>query len=308
MGIIGSTFTCQLFHWGAAKMATVGRTHFLLGLLWLWSAAVLAQDTGAQRKVKAKWPYYPGFVNDPANPVNSEDEEEKQAWPSYYADEPGDDKQKCLANGCCVQGPPGMPGTNGVPGSNGIPGTPGIGGKDGDKGDRGLPGRPGRPGTKGDKGDSGSGAMLIGSNIKQCAWRNLNFDEDHGKIKECPFSKRFTNSSLRVVWNGALRVTSTSGCCKRWYFTFNGMECSGPLPIEGLVYTNANNGMYGLNIHRVSSIEGICSGLPKGKINVEFSVRNCKGISNSGNAYTGWNSVSRIIVEEIMLPEDAINQ
>ncbi|CAH1232451.1 CTHRC1 [Branchiostoma lanceolatum] len=264
MGIIGSTFTCQLFHWGAAKMATVGRTHFLLGLLWLWSAAVLAQDTGAQ--------------------------------------------QKCLANGCCVQGPPGMPGTNGVPGSNGIPGTPGIGGKDGDKGDRGLPGRPGRPGTKGDKGDSGSGAMLIGSNIKQCAWRNLNFDEDHGKIKVCDFTKQRKSSELRVLWDGPLRVTSHSGACKRWYFTFNGAECADPAPIDGIVYVKPSEELVALNIHRVTRIEGICSGLPKGKINVEFSVRNCKGISNSGNAYTGWNSVSRIIVEEIMLPEDAINQ
>ncbi|XP_078599550.1 collagen triple helix repeat-containing protein 1-like [Branchiostoma floridae x Branchiostoma japonicum] len=142
-------------------------------------------------------------------------------------------------------------------------------------------------------------------NIKQCAWQKLSDDRDHGKITECPFNKLSANSSLRVLWNGALRVTSTSGCCKRWYFTFNGMECSGPLPIEGLVFTNAGNGMNGLNIHRVSSIEGICSGVPKGPVNVELWVRNCEGISNSGNAYTGWNSVSRVIVEELMLPKNS---
>ncbi|XP_035691601.1 collagen triple helix repeat-containing protein 1-like [Branchiostoma floridae] len=213
--------------------------------------------------------------------------------------------QQCQDNACCVLGPPGIPGTNGVPGSNGIPGSPGLGGMDGEKGDRGLPGRPGKSGAKGEKGEPGTGASLPVLNIKQCAWQKLSDDRDHGKITECPFNKLSANSSLRVLWNGALRVTSTSGCCKRWYFTFNGMECSGPLPIEGLVFTNAGNGMNGLNIHRVSSIEGICSGVPKGPVNVELWVRNCEGISNSGNAYTGWNSVSRVIVEELMLPKNS---
>ncbi|XP_078680265.1 collagen triple helix repeat-containing protein 1-like isoform X1 [Branchiostoma floridae x Branchiostoma belcheri] len=258
-------------------MATIGRTHFLLGFLWLWAAAVWAQDTGGQ----------------------------PQVWPSYRVDDLDPEKQQCLETGCCVRGPPGMPGTNGIPGGNGVPGSPGISGKDGLKGDRGKPGRPGKPGVKGLKGEPGSSAALRAPNIKQCAWRKLSDDRDNGKIKECPFNKRASNSSLRVLWNGALRVTCPTGCCKRWYFTFNGMECSGPLPIEGLVYTRAGNGMNGLNIHRVSTIEGICSGVPQGRVNVELSVRNCDGISHSGNAYTGWNSVSRIIVEEIMLPEDS---
>ena len=114
-------------------------------------------------------------------------------------------------------------------------------------------------------------------------------------IKDCVFTKNFSDTSLHVAWTGALRVTSCTGCCKRWYFTFNGAECSAPLPIDGIVYLSTVNTAQ--NPSRVRHIEGHCSNIHKGKVRVGFWVGNCHGYGNA-DAYTGWNSVSRILVEE----------
>ena len=111
------------------------------------------------------------------------------------------------------------------------------------------------------------------------------------------FTKNFSDTSLRVSWTGTLRVHSCTTCCKRWYFTFNGAECSGPLPIDGIVYLG---GAKSLNPHRVHHIEGHCNNIHKGKVRVGFWVGNCQVDSrNDYDAYTGWISVSRIYVEEM---------
>ena len=49
-------------------------------------------------------------------------------------------------------------------------------------------------------------------------------------------------------------------------------------------------------------IEGVCEKLRKGTLRVGFWVGNCAGYG-SANAFTGWNSVSRIYVEEIPPPQ-----
>ena len=110
------------------------------------------------------------------------------------------------------------------------------------------------------------------------------------------FTKNFTDTALHVYWTGALRLYGCPKCCKRWYFTFNGAECSAPLPIDGLVYLGSSGKT--LNPHRVRNIEGHCNNIHKGKVRVGFWVGNCHG-STPGDAYTGWNSVSRIFVEEV---------
>ena len=119
--------------------------------------------------------------------------------------------------------------------------------------------------------------------------------------QECVFTKNFSDTSLRVSWTGALRVFGCTDCCKRWYFTFNGAECSGPLPIDGIVYLG---GARSVNPHRVRHIEGHCNNIHKGKVRVGFWVGNCQSYSRNGyDAYTGWQSVSRIYVEEIPKPQ-----
>ena len=56
------------------------------------------------------------------------------------------------------------------------------------------------------------------------------------------------------------------------------------------------------NLHRVRQIEGVCERVPKGIVRVGFSVGNCVGYGTA-DAYTGWNSVSRIYVEEVPPPQ-----
>ena len=109
------------------------------------------------------------------------------------------------------------------------------------------------------------------------------------------FKKNFSDTALHVYWAGTLRVHGCSGCCKRWYFTFNGAECSAPLPIDGVVYINDK----AKDPHRVRHIEGFCNKVHKGKVRVGFWVGKCHGSSGNYDAYTGWNSVSRIFVEEV---------
>ena len=103
------------------------------------------------------------------------------------------------------------------------------------------------------------------------------------------FTKNFSDTSLRVSWTGTLRVSGCTGCCKRWYFTFNGAECSGPLPIDGIVYLG---GARSQDPHRVRHIEGHCNNIHKGKVRVGFWVGNCQSYSRSDyDAYTGRQSV-----------------
>ena len=53
------------------------------------------------------------------------------------------------------------------------------------------------------------------------------------------------------------------------------------------------------NIPRVNNIEGHCNNIHQGKVRVGFSLTNCAGFSGSYDAYTGYNTVSRIFIEEV---------
>ncbi|KAL9960183.1 hypothetical protein ACROYT_G033601 [Oculina patagonica] len=238
----------------------------------------------------------------------------------------------------CKQHPSaGMPGIPGIPGSPGSPGRDGFKGEKGAIGKRGLPGAIGIPGksgprgpegTKGEKGGKGeSGTGISGNtgprgpkgpkgengigrkgekgdaanidprqlaNWKQCAWKGET-DTDNGKIKGCPFTKLHSNTALRVSYQGNIRVHSDQAC-NRWYFTFNGNECSGPMTIDSVLYTDWAGGIP--NIHRHHFFEGYCENLAQGAVRVELWVGKCSG-QTQGDAYTGWNSVSRIMIEEV---------
>jgi len=139
-------------------------------------------------------------------------------------------------------------------------------------------------------------------NWKECVWKNVNDGKDNGLIKDCVFTKNVSYTSLHVYWTGNFRIEGCDACCKRWYFTFNGAECAAPLPIDGVVYMHKGRGGHHKNIIRVRHIEGHCNNIHKGKVRVGFWVGNCAGYGNA-DAYTGWNSVSRIFVEEVPKPQ-----
>ena len=113
-------------------------------------------------------------------------------------------------------------------------------------------------------------------------------------FKDCIFTKKKDDTSLRVVFQGNFHLERCSGCCKRWFITFNGAECSGPLPIDAVNFIRHSN----QNNHRHGAIEGYCDNIHKGKIRVGINIGNCAGYGNSDGT-TGWNSVSRLIIEEV---------
>ena len=89
--------------------------------------------------------------------------------------------------------------------------------------------------------------------------------------------------------------------CNRWHFKFNGNECSGPMTIEAVVYNNWSSGRNANQLHH-RSFEGYCENIPQGAVRVELWVGKCGG-QTLGDAYTGWNSVSRIMIEEVSRPQ-----
>ena len=88
--------------------------------------------------------------------------------------------------------------------------------------------------------------------------------------------------------------------CNRWYFKFNGNECSGPMTIEAAVLNYCRSGNHDLFHHW--SFEGYCENIPQGAVRVELWVGQCSSYT-LGDAVTGWNSVARIMIEEVSRPQ-----
>ena len=112
-------------------------------------------------------------------------------------------------------------------------------------------------------------------------------------LQDCVFYKRKDDTALRVVYQGNIYLLCNN-CCKRWFITFNGAECSGPLPIDVAWYMASSSQV----THKPGAIEGYCDNIHKGKIRVGINIGNCPRSGNS-DGYTGWNSVSRLIIEEV---------
>ena len=119
-------------------------------------------------------------------------------------------------------------------------------------------------------------------------------------FQDCAFNKLKSDTALKVSFQGVMRVQGTSSKCNRWYFKFNGNECNGPMTIEAIVYNDWPSGNPNLHHHR--SFEGYCENIPQGAVRVELWVGQC-GSQTLGDAFTGWISVSRIMVEEVSRPQ-----
>ncbi|XP_062514717.1 collagen triple helix repeat-containing protein 1-like [Corticium candelabrum] len=205
--------------------------------------------------------------------------------------------------GCCG-GVPGVPGSPGRDGRDGRDGTIGEKGGRGERGEQGVKGESGKLGPHGLKGDGGvkgikgdlgvkgeKGEVTQQSNWKQCVWKRDD-SKDTGLIQECRFSKKHGNTALHVAYAGNLRI-DCARCCSRWFFTFNDRECTGPMTIDAVYYTRANN-----EILRHRQIEGYCENIPEGDVRIGFHIGKCNG-QTLADGYTGWNSVSRIMIAEM---------
>ena len=105
------------------------------------------------------------------------------------------------------------------------------------------------------------------------------------------------------IWNSRdawdFRICCYLNCCKRWYFTFNGIECSKPITIEAIDAIHQNQGKTDTNLHKHSQIGGYCEEIGKNTVRVGLVVGDCLGFKSGSNAYTGYHSVARIIIEEV---------
>ena len=100
-----------------------------------------------------------------------------------------------------------------------------------------------------------------------------------------------------MFYEGTLRSYGSS-VCNRWYFTFDGAECTKPATIEGIVWVKSTT----VSPHRHRHIEGYCNQVPKGRIRVSFWIGKCESYS-LGDGYTGFLSTSRIVIEEVPPPQ-----
>ena len=69
------------------------------------------------------------------------------------------------------------------------------------------------------------------------------------------------------------------------------------MTIDSVLYTDWSDGTS--NILRHHSFEGYCENLARGTVRVELWVGKCSAHITQGDAYTGWDSVSRIMIEEV---------
>ena len=115
--------------------------------------------------------------------------------------------------------------------------------------------------------------------------------------------KKNQDTALKVEYDGDFRICCCVLCCKRWYFTFNGIECSKPITIEAIDVIHTNHGRTDTNVHKHSQIGGYCEGIGKGTVRVGLVVGDCFGFNSGSDAYTGYHSVARIIIEEVARPQ-----
>ena len=74
------------------------------------------------------------------------------------------------------------------------------------------------------------------------------------------------------------------------------------MTIEAALYSFWPSGNIANQLHH-RSFEGYCENIPQGTVRVELWVGQCSGGWTLGDANTGWESVSRIIIEEVSRPQ-----
>lgn len=120
-------------------------------------------------------------------------------------------------------------------------------------------------------------------------------------LQSCNISMVRSDTYLKLTWDGNMRITRCQACCMRWLFLIDGDDCTEPGPVDALLYQSAN-----YHLLRPSYFSGICQQagdrpLSGGYHIVQLRVQDCPGFNGFVyDAYTGFNSISRILVEEVL--------
>ncbi|XP_013419728.1 uncharacterized protein LOC106180315 [Lingula anatina] len=138
-------------------------------------------------------------------------------------------------------------------------------------------------------------------NIQQFAALSHTYTTNENIHSTSHYVKRAADTALRVRWSGNLYGEGNQKC-SRWYFKFNGVECSNPGSLEWVFYVN---GGHVPQVKRGFAFNGICEGIGSGAIVITLHVGNC---TSSGyppyDAETGWKTTTHLIVEETRLGQD----
>ena len=121
-------------------------------------------------------------------------------------------------------------------------------------------------------------------------------------FQTCQFTKKSESTYLYAQVASNMRIYNCDNCCARWFITFDGAECS-PVPIDGVVYMYNGTGPRYKALHRPRVILGRCKIQKKGTVSVALNVGKCNGVVKIADAHTGWNSATRIYIEEIEAPQ-----
>ena len=120
-------------------------------------------------------------------------------------------------------------------------------------------------------------------------------------LQTCSITLTRNDTFLRLTWDGNMRITRCQNCCMRWLFFIDGIGCTDPGPVDALIFQSANYHILGPGY-----FSGICQRAGKRPLGAgyhiaQLRVQDCPGFSGYVyDAYTGFNSVSRILLEEVL--------
>jgi hypothetical protein len=137
-------------------------------------------------------------------------------------------------------------------------------------------------------------------NVKECVYVHMNNGCETCTLMTCYFDKKFDHTVVRLTFSGNMRYIST-GYRAHWWLQVDGKPCIPHDPnvsrgggIDASLHMTSNQDQ-----HRMATIAGFCDKLAgnqpigKGRHQVQLRLQ-----TDAGDAYTGWASASRIIIEE----------
>lgn len=122
-------------------------------------------------------------------------------------------------------------------------------------------------------------------------------------VMQCPYIKLRDNTVLQISVNGNQRQI---GGDSRWRMMVDNRQCRGPAgQSNGHIWTRFH-GTGGVNLHRPVFLQGTCFRLDNGNpLRAGRHVASYMQYSVNGDSYYGWESTSRMRIEEWTLPETA---
>ena len=147
---------------------------------------------------------------------------------------------------------------------------------------------------------------------KSRAFINMYNESDNSSLASISFKKKKANSWLRLTWSSDA-TQRLSHKCSKWFFEIDNEECSDPAPVDLISYYALHN-IAGANprvvLHRHSTVVGVCRATKAGRLlagnyTITLSVTSQCNVfrTQGGDAFTGWQSTSTLMVEELCPPQ-----